>query len=455
MKKLFLILFTLHCSLFTVHCSLFTISAQRIMTLQECVKEARANNVNAKDARNDLLIAKEQQRYARSKYYPMVGASVTHFEASDYLLKQQLFSPELQAVIEVLTAGSDFFTNGGVQALKSGTSTGLTVLEPLYTGGRIRNINKLADMQIDARQKLLDVTDDEIVMTTEFLFYKILELHETDKMLDAMEKETESIHRDAVNIYENGIVNKNDVLSVELTLDQLSALRIKTANACRLLRRALAKYMGMAEQDIDIEADCSDDAIVDPQQYQMSHLTALENRTETQLLDMWVEKSELEKKIARASMQPVLLLGGTATYSKWLSEWNSNAIAFATVQIPISAFWSERRIYNWKKVELEKAKDFRQDKRELISLQIQDAWDNLESTYRQTQIAKKSVERSEENLRINREHYLNGMVNMTELLDAQRQWQQALTSRNAANSEYLQAKTRYLILTGRREQVNN
>ena len=447
MKKILLILFTIHSSLFTLY-------AQRIMTLQECISEARVNNVSAKDARNDLLIAKEQQRYARTKYFPIVGASATHFEAIYYLLKQQLFSPELQEIIEALTEGSDFFQNGGIHAIKRGTSLGLTVLEPLYTGGRIRNYNKLADMQVDARQKLQQVTDDEIVMTTEFLFYKILELHETDKMLDVMEKETESIHRDAVNIYENGIVNKNDVLSVELAQDQLSALRIKTANACRLLRRALAKYMGMADQDIDIDATISDDAIVDPQEYLMPHLTAVENRTETQLLDIWVEKSVLEKKIARASMQPVLLIGGTANYSKLLAEWSSKAIVFATVQIPISAFWSERRMYNWKKVEVEKAKDFRQDKRELISLQIQDAWDNLESTYRQTQIAKKSVERSEENLRINREHYLNGLTNMTDLLDAQRQWQQALTSRNAANSEYLQAKTRYLILTGRREEVN-
>ena len=449
MKKIFLILFAI---LLT---PLSTASAQRIMTLQECVKEARVNNVKAKDARNDLLIAKEQQRYARTKYFPMVGASATHFEASDYLLKQQLFSEELQDIIEALTEGSDFLKGGGIQAIKRGTSMGLTVLEPLYTGGRISYYNKLADIQVDARQKLQQVTDDEIVMTTEFLFYKILELHETDKMLDAMEKETESIHRDAVNIYENGIVNKNDVISVELIQDQLSALRIKTANACRLLRRALAKYMGMAEQDIDIDATCSDDAIVDPQEYLMPHLTALENRTETQLLDIWVEKSEIEKKIARASMQPIVLLGGTANYSKLLAEWHSKAIAFATVQIPISAFWSERRMYKWKKVQVEKAKDFRQDKRELISLQIQDAWDNLESTYRQTQIAKKSVERSEENLRINREHYLNGMTNMTALLDAQRQWQQALTARNAAYSEYLQAKTRYLILTGRRDEVNN
>jgi len=383
-KKLFLVLGIFHLVVIGA-------PAQRIMTLQECVQEARVNNVSAKDARNDLLIAKEQQRYARTEYFPMEGASATHFEASDYLLKQQLFSEDLQEIIEALTEGSDFFKNGGIQAIKRGTSMGLTVLEPLYTGGRIRNYNKLADMQVDARQKLQQVTDDEIVMTTEFLFYKILELHETDKMLDAMEKETESIHRDAVNIYENGIVNKNDVLGVELMQDQLSALRIKTANACRLLRRALAKYIGMADQDIDIDANISDDAIVDPQVYLMPHLTALENRTETQLLDIWVEKSELEKKIARASMQPIVLLGGMANYSKLLAEWSSKAIAFATVQIPISAFWSERRMYKWKKIEVEKAKDFRQDKRELISLQIQDAWDNLESTYRQTQIAKKSV----------------------------------------------------------------
>ena len=444
MKKIFFILFT-------IHCSLFTVPAQRIMTLQDCVKEALANNVKAKDARNDLLIAKEQQRYARTKYFPMVGASATHFEASDYLIKQQLFAPDVQEIIEMVTEGSEFFENGGVQAIKRGTSMGVTLLEPLYTGGRIRYYNKLADMQVDARQKQQQITDDEIVLTTEFLFYKVLELHETDKMLDAMEKEVESIHRDAVNIYENGIVNKNDVLSVELMQDQLSAMRVKATNACRLLRRALAKHMGMADQDIDIEADCSDEAIIAPQAYQMSHLTALENRTETHLLDLWVEKSQIEKKIARTSMQPILLIGGTASYSKLLSEWNSRAIAFATVQIPISAFWSERRMYKWKKVEVEKAKDFRQDKRELISLQIQDAWDNLESTYRQTQIAKKSVERSVENLRINREHYINGMKNMTELLDAQRQWQQALTLRNTANCEYLQAKTRYLILTGRRE----
>ena len=64
-----------------------------------------------------------------------------------------------------------------------------------------------------------------------------------------------------------------------------------------------------------------------------------------------------------------------------------------------------------------------------------------------------SITRAEENMRINREHYKEGLTMMTVLLDAQRQQQQALSQYNAAVSEYLQAKTKYLILTGRRQNA--
>ena len=128
-------------------------------------------------------------------------------------------------------------------------------------------------------------------------------------------------------------------------------------------------------------------------------------------------------------------------------------MGFVTVRIPLSTFWSERHEYKRKKIEEQKSLDFRKDKRELISLQIQDAYDNLVSTYKQTQVAQKSIARAEENMRINREHYREGLTTMTVLLDAQRQQQQAMSQYNSAVSEYLQAKTRYLILTGRRQNA--
>ena len=424
--------------------------AQKIMTLKDCVDAARQGNSQVKDAQYDVLMADELRKYMKTKYYPTVSASFSHFESTDYLVSVNLFDSPLKEIVDIILDDVDIYKDGGIRAIKRGTSAGLSLLQPIYTGGRLRYFNKLAKLNVDARTMMKDVVDDNVVQTTEFLYYKVVEFHETDKLLEAMEKEVANIHQDAVNIYENGIVNKNDVLSVELVQDQLSALRVKTANGCKLLRRALAKYIGMADEDIDVDLNVEKD-IVPPETLQMNTAQAVEARTETQLLDIWADKASLERKISRGSMLPVVLLGGSANYSKYIGNWKPRALAFATVQMPISAFWSERHLYKRSKIAEQKALDFRQDKRELITLQVQDAYDNLESTYRQTQIAAKSITRAEENLRINREHYRAGMCNMTSLLDAQRQQQQAQMQYNSAICEYMQAKTRYLILTGRRQ----
>lgn len=425
------------------------VHGQRIMTLEECVAAARTGNSMAKDARNDILMAREQQKLARSKFFPLLNASAFHLESSSPLIKYGILGQEeVDNLNKELDLGLSV-ENFTINLVKRGTNFGLTLLEPLYAGGRITNYNKLADLQVDARNLLEEVTDDEIVMSTEFLYYKILELHETDKTLDAMERELANIHQDAVNIWENGITNKNDVLSVELAQDQLSALRIRTTNGCKLLRRALAKHIGMPDEDIDIDTTLNKE-IIAPEQLIVDAKTALENRNETHLLDIWVEKSVLERKIAKADMLPILAIGGSANYSRFLDKWNPRVVGFVSLYVPLSAFWSERHEYNRKKIAEQKALDFRTDKRELISLQIQDAYDNLTSTYQQTQIAQKSIARADENMRITREHYREGLTTMTVLLDAQRQQQQALTQYHTAVSEYLQAKTRYLILTGRR-----
>lgn len=418
------------------------------MTLEECVAAARTGNIMAKDAHNDILMAKEQQKLARTKFFPMMNASAFHYESNKALLNYSFLEQEdideLNKELEWGFTVDDF----SISLMKKGTIAGISLIEPLYTGGRITNYNKLADLQVDARNLMKDVTDDQIVMSTEFLYYKILELHETDKTLDAMERELKNIHQDAVNIWENGIAHKNDMLSVELALDQLSALRIKTSNGCRLLRRALAKHIGMPDEDIDIDTTLNKE-IIAPEQLVTDVQTALESRNETHLLDIWVQKSVLERKIAFADMLPILAIGATASHSKILDDWNSRVTGFVAIQVPLSTLWSERHEYKRKKIEEQKAIDFRKDKREMISLQIQDAYDNLTSTYQQTQIAQKSIVRAEENMRINREHYREGLSTMTNLLDAQRQQQQALTQYHTAVSEYLQAKTRYLILTGR------
>ncbi len=425
----------------------------RVLSLEECVSLARQNNVKARNAENDVKMAEELQKYARTKYYPSLTASAYHFEASDYLIKKNFFGPEVEQIIAAVNEelGTDFST-GRLEALKRGTAAGISFLEPLYTGGRITSINKLTDMQVEARKLLQDVTDDGLVQETEILYFLILRLHGKIRTLDSSDMEVASILRDATNLSTEGIVSSNDVLSVELMQDQLSALRLRLENARTLLRRTLAKAIGMPNEDIEIDTTFVTE-VADPQTLWVPPSTAVDSRNESRLLDINVERSRAETKFTKASMLPIFAVGGSWSVSRLLSTTNTRGIAFATVIMPLSSFWSERHLLKRKKIAEEKALDFRQDKLELLDLETRDAYDNLSSSYRQVQIAQKSIRRADENLRAKREEYINGVTNMSVLLDAQRQQQQARDQLSDAMCDYHQSKTKYLIITGRKEHT--
>ena len=58
-------------------------------------------------------------------------------------------------------------------------------------------------------------------------------------------------------------------------------------------------------------------------------------------------------------------------------------------------------------------------------------------------------EQADENLRVMRQQYDNGMAVLTDLLDAQAQWQQARSNLIEAQTQYKLYETEYLRVTGR------
>lgn len=438
-------------SLFTLHFLKAEGTTPRILKLEECVRLARENNVRARNAQKDLRMAKELQRYTRTKYYPSLNASASHFEASDYLIREQFFGEEIAIAIEEINneLGTNFNT-GQLNALKRGTMGGVSFLQPIYTGGRISAVNKLADLQIDADKLLMDITDDGLVQEAEILYFLIVRLHGKLRTLDSSDAEVASILRDATNLSTEGIVSSNDVLSVELTQDQMAAMRLRLNNALSLARRTLAKAIGSANEEVDVDTTFFTETVA-PETLWIDPMTAVDNRNETKILDINVERTKLETKFAKANMLPVFAVGGSWNVSRFLSSTQTRGLAIATVMMPLSSFWSEKHLLNRKKIAEEKALDFRQDKRELLDLETRSAYDNLTSAYQQIAIAKKSIKHADENLRAKREAYINGVTNMSTLLEAQRQQQQAYDQYTDAMCEYHQSKTKYLIITGRKE----
>ena len=60
--------------------------------------------------------------------------------------------------------------------LKDGLMGGVTAALPLFTGGQIVNGNKLADVGVEVKKLQHKMTDNEVALTTEIYFWRIVML---------------------------------------------------------------------------------------------------------------------------------------------------------------------------------------------------------------------------------------------------------------------------------------
>ena len=123
-------------------------------------------------------------------------------------------------------------------------------------------------------------------------------------------------------------------------------------------------------------------------------------------------------------------------------------VGLATLSVPISNLWGNRGLKRQKIAE-QIAIDEREDSKQLLLIQMQNAYNNLETAYKQIQLAKLSIEQASENLRLNQDYYEAGTGTMSNLLDAQTQDQKARNQYSEAVVAYLNARTAYLKATAR------
>lgn len=430
--------------------------AQTTYSLDQCKALAKENNVKLKRTRLEITDAKEQQKEARTKYLPTVTANGTYFHSADYLMQEEIsLSPADQQKLAAIVKGiglnpailAGLPTSYTFQAIKHGTLASIIAMQPVFAGGRIINANKLATVQTQVKELMLEQNADEVAQTTEVYYNQLLALYEQEKTLDAADKQLENILKDANNAYEAGVSNKNDVLSVKLKQNEMAVNRLKLNNGISLCKMVLAQYIGKQGEEIDIDRSLTTE-LPDPRQLSVNHNSALEQRTEMRLLDKKVEANRLLTRVKRGEMMPTLAIGVAGMYHDLTNKGRTNVIGLATLSVPISNWWGNRGLKRQKIAE-QIAVEEKEDSRQLLLIQMQNAYNNLETAYKQIQLAKLSMEQAAENLRLNQDFYEAGTGTMSNLLDAQTQDQKARNQYSEAVVAYLNARTAYLKATGR------
>jgi outer membrane protein TolC len=181
----------------------------------------------------------------------------------------------------------------------------------------------------------------------------------------------------------------------------------------------------------------------------------LKNRTEYRILEQSVEAARLQTEMKKADYQPQVAVGVAGYYNNSLTrdvKATTNGRAYATVSIPISDWWGGKHAIKEQKIKEQITKNTFEDRKGLLKLQMEKAWTDVTEAYQQIMIMEQTTNQADENLKVNRDSYNNGIVTISDLLEAQALQTETADKLTEAKTNYKLAITVYLQVTGR---INN
>ena len=143
---------------------------------------------------------------------------------------------------------------------------------------------------------------------------------------------------------------------------------------------------------------------------------------------------------------------GNGTFIPYTQEFRDGlGLAMLAVKIPIFHWGESRKKVRKARYGLQNAQLDLQRNTRLMSLEVEQAIRNVEDGYRLIQTAELALRQAEENLRVTRNRHTAQLAPLTDLLDAQSQWQQAESNLIEAQTQYRIYEAEYLRSTGRLE----
>ena len=408
-------------------------------TLEQIKDSALQNNFAIRSAKYGVEAAQHQRKEAFTKYFPSVSGTGVWFNANKGMAQTTInpsesITPELGAALaqslpqEAMAALANPIS---ISMMKNGTIGSLMAVQPVFAGGQIVNGNKLAKVGEEVSKLQLQLSENEVEKTAEQYFWQLASLQEKMNTINAVDTLLRDIHKDVDVAVRAGVAMRNDLLQVQLRQNDIQSQRLKLQNGISIVRLLLSQYCGLRDTSFCISFDTA--AIPPSPSGEWAGVSIL---PEYQLLHKQVEAASLQKKLTVGQNLPTVAVGAGYNYHNILENNHSFGMVFATVRVPISDWWGGSHAIKRKKIEHQKAVEQLEDNAQLLKIRMKNAWNGVEESFQQLQLAQRSIEQADEDLRLNRNYYRAGTSKMSDLLEAQLLYQQALDKHTDAFADY-------------------
>ena len=296
--------------------------------------------------------------------------------------------------------------------------------QAIYTGGKIKTANQMAKIGEEMAEKNVELQQAKLILEADKSYWQYVSTKEKLKLAKQHLTLLKSLVKKLQDSYELKMVNKNELLKVQVKYNQAKLSLQRAKNGLELSRMSLCRVVGLP---LDHEIYVSDTIIkVEKLSIQENNIT---KRPDYQLLEKKVLIEQKEIDLVRGDFLPQI--GVSASYNYLQFELNNSNIhnnslmGLLSVKVPI---------FNWKEgvnkikiAQIEKEISELQFKKntKFMQLEANQASFNMQETIISLNMSEMSLEQADENLKISKDSYELGMESLTNLLQAQTQWQKA------------------------------
>ncbi len=474
--------------LLTLMCALTATSgAQTYLSLDSCKAMALRNNKQLNISRLSKEVAKNVRKAARTKYLPKVDAMGGYLYTSKQIsiisgrqrqalgsLGTSLGSQAQASVSDMLSALTqqgiltpDQAEQLGGALSQTGQSLGqagnklgqevadafdtdtrhmwagaVMVRQPIYMGGAIKAANKIADIGESMADDDLDLKRQATLYGVYQAYWTTVSLEQKRNLALSYKELVEKLSQDVKKMITQGVATKADGLRVDVRVNEADMQLTQVVNGLSLSKMLLCQLCGLPlNDDIQLTDSAEGKGNTSALTLDNSADSTFSDRPEIRLLEHSIAISEQTTNLIRAGNLPkVSLVGGYMTTNpsvydgfrrRFSGVWNVGVI----IQVPIWDWFDTTYKIRASKAATNIAKMELSDAREKVELQVTQSQYKMREAQKRLAMASQNIKSAEENLRCANLGFREGVMGITEVMEAQTAWQLAQSQKIDAEVE--------------------
>ena len=308
--------------------------------------------------------------------------------------------------------------------------------QPIYMGGAITAANRMAEINEQLSANSFNAANQNTLYTIDQTYWTVVSLRQKERLAKSFLELVKKLDSDVHKMIQEGVATRADGLKVDVKVNEAEMAVTQVENGLSLAKMLLCQLCGLPVSDeITLADENTDNLSASAASAQFNMETAMSNRPELKMLENAVEISEQTTKLVRAAFLPqVALTGGYMVmnpnpFNGFEKEFSGVFNVGVLVRVPVWNWFEGAYKVRASKAATTMANLELDDAREKIELQVNQSSFKVKEANKRLAMAMKNAERAEENLRCANLGFKEGVMQSTEVMEAQTAWLQAHTQK--------------------------